>query len=88
MVSIVRTDLDIISSQLREDGTFLQPSVITTLARSNGFSTQSYRTLPGRIDHFTGMHIHLVNENSTFASSAIVLSYPPTNKFHITVVQL
>ena len=88
MTTIIRTDIDILSSRLNMDGTFLDPSVTTTICRNNGQNTQSQRTMPGRIDHFLGLHIHMVNSNSTFASSAIVLSYPPTNRFHISVVQL
>ncbi len=88
MSIITRTDLDIVSSQLRMDGTWIDPSVTTTLCRSTGLNTQTFRTFPERIDHFRGIHLHLVSGGFTLASSAIVLNYPPTNKFHISLVTL
>ena len=88
MVSVIRTDLDIISSALREDGTFSDPSVTTTFCRNNGITSTNFRSFVGRIDHFAGLHIHLINNATSTTDSVIVLNYPPTNRFHISIVQL
>lgn len=85
MSRIIRTDLDILSSLLRLDGTFTDPSVTTTLYRQNGADSQIVKTFPTRIDNINGLKIVLLNANPSETTSAIIFGCTPTNKIHISI---